>query len=248
MLRPSNERNWSPDQAVLARAEFDEDTVTIRNVRNFAYLREETYGADYYDKTIRLADVQTIDFILVPFAEMPILAHTMLSFGMAGGDQLAVSIEIRKELGETYAAWKGGLRQYEIMYVVGDERDLVKLRTSHRMDDVYVYHLKASPELVQGLFVDMMQRVEQLAEEPEFYDTLTNNCTTNLAGHVNRLSPNRIPYGLGVLLPGYSDRLLYSLGLLEARGTFAETKRRANVSEVARAAADSPDFSRVIRR
>jgi len=244
----SNYRDWSPDQAVLPFAEIGGDRVCVHNIRNCTYLSTDDYVVDYYDKTFDLDELSSVWFINVPFKYLPSLAHTMLSFGFDGGDYLAVSVEVRKEKGEQYAIIGGVLNRYEIMYVVGDERDLVKLRTNYRMDDVYVYRADATSEQARALFLDVMDRVNQLAATPEFYHTFDNNCTTNIVDHINRLNPDRVPRDIRVLLPGYSDRLAYELGLIEADLPFDQMKRRANVSHLARIYADSPDFSEKIRQ
>ena len=245
--RPSNARDWSPDQAVLATADFKRDRVEVRNIRNCTYLTADDYVVDHYDKTFDLDDLETVDFVMVPFKGAPALAHTLLSFGFAGGDYLAVSVEVRKERGETYSVVGGLLQQFEIMYVVADERDAVRLRTDYRHDDVYVYRARATPKQVRALFVDVMKRVNELAKKPEFYDTLTNNCTTNIARHINSLAPDRVPTDPRILLPGYSDRLAYDLGLLETDLPFAQAKKQARVASAdSRAAAG--DFSQAIRR
>ena len=188
------------------------------------------------------------DFIVVPFKDAPNLAHTMLSFGFDDGHYLAVSVEVRLEEGESYSPVKGALRQYEIMYVVADERDLIQLRTQHRKADVYVYRTRATPDQARSLLMDMMQRVNQLAEKPEFYNTFTNNCTTNIVLHINHLRPGRVPYDIRVLLPGQSDRLAYDLGLLDTKVSFEETKLAARVNNLAEIHRDHPDFSQLIRR
>src|SRR5690606_3335397 len=126
--------------------------------------------------------------------------------------------------------WLGSARQYEIMYVVADERDVIQLRANHRDEDVYRYRTTATPEQAQLLFVDVMQRTNELATHPEFYDTITNNCTTNIVRHVNRIQPNRLAYDWRVLLPGYSDQLAYQQGLIERHGTFEQTRARAHVN------------------
>jgi hypothetical protein len=183
---------------------------------------------------------------------MPRLAHTMLSFEFATPDgppqYLCASIEIRKEQGETYAAWKGSARQYELMYVLADERDVVQVRTNHRGEDVYRYRTTATPDQARLLLVDVLARANQLAARPEFYDTVSNNCTTNLVDHINRIRPGRVTYDYRVLLPGYSDKLAYDEGLIVPYGTFEETKLAAYVSGKALAAADREDFSQAIRR
>lgn len=248
VLRPSNDRNWVPEMSVVSRAETSGDEVTVHNIRNCSYLSEDTFVLDHYDKTYRLSDLQTVDFIVVPFKHSPSLAHTMLSFGFRDDQYLVVSVEVRREVGEAYSPVKGVLRQYELMYVVGDERDLILLRTKHRGDDVYIYRAKAPPDRVQLLFADVMQRVNQLADQPEFYHTLTNSCTSNIVSHVNKIRPGRIPFDIRNLLPGKSDRLAYDLGLLETTLPFEETRQRARVTERAARYQDRSDFSALIRR
>jgi hypothetical protein len=245
---PSNFRDWEPDQAVLPYAEISGDEVKVYNIRHCLYLDEKQYAARYYHQTYDLRKLDSVDLFVVPFRGTPSLAHTMLSFGFQGEEYLAISVEVRKEKGETYSPWLGMLGQYELTYVVGDERDLVGLRVNHRKDDVYLYRAKATPEQARSLFLDVMQRVNKLHEEPEFYHTITNNCTTNIAQHVNRLSPSRIPYDPRLLLSGYSDQLAYELGLLDTKLPFKEARRRAEVSDLVRKNADHVDFSARIRR
>jgi hypothetical protein len=247
IVGPSNYRGWSPDQAALPRAEFAGEQVTVRNVRNCRYLSADEYVLQYEDRSYDLRDVESVDFVVVPFQGLPALAHTMLSFGVRDGRRLAASVEIRREVGEAFAAWKGSLRQYEIMYVLGDERDLIDLRTTHRGDEVFVYRTTAKPAQARDLFVDVLERANELAKRPEYYDTLTNNCTTNIARHVNRLDADRVPYSVFVMLPGLSDRFAYEAGLIERRGSFDETRRLARVSRAARNYETSQDFSRRIR-
>ena len=247
-IAPSNDRVWSPDQAVLPYAIDTGDSLCIRNVRNCQYRAVDDYTVDYYDKYVDLSKVETVDFIVCPFQGVPILAHTMLSFGLGNGEYLAVSVEIRKEKGEAFSPLKGSLRQYEIMYVIGDERDLVKLRTNFRGEDVYVYRTTATPEQAQRLFVDVLNRVNKLHASPEFYDTLTNNCTNNIVYHVNRIKPSRVPYSLQVLFPGMADKYAKDLGLLATPLPIAEARQRARVNELALQFGDSPDFSRKIRQ
>lgn len=249
-LRPSNERDWSPDQAILPSAEYSEsgERVTIRNIRNCDYKSEMNYEVHHYDKTYDLTKLKTVDFIRVPFSSTPDLAHTMLSFGFDDREYLAVSVEIRKEKGETYQPVLAGMNKYEITYVVGDEHDLIGVRTEHRLNDVYLYPTNASPKEVRALFDDVMARVNKLTDEPEFYNTITNNCTTNLVDHVNHLRPGLVPYDYRVLLPGYSDRLAYDVGLLRREATFEQTRDKARVTDLAYRYREADDFSVQIRR
>jgi hypothetical protein len=252
MAAPSNLRNWEPDQAVLPYAEFHGNQVVAHNVRYCRYFDEDDFVVEYEDRTYNLSDLRGVDFFMIPFKDTPRLAHTMISFAFQpteGPPQyLAVSIEIRKEKGETYAAWKGSARQYELMYVLADERDVVELRTNHRGEDVYLYHSTATPEQAQMLLVDVLERTNQLASKPEFYETFRNNCTTNLVDHINRIHPERLKYDYRVLLPGYSDQLAFDEGLIVPQGTFEETKLKAYINGKALTAANREDFSQVIRR
>lgn len=232
----------------MPRAEFSGDAVTVRNVRNCRYLSADDYVVNFEDRDYDLAKLQTVDFIVCPFASAPNLAHTMLSFGFDDGEFLTVSVEARLEKGETYSPIRGALRQFELMYVVGDERDLVQLRTNYRKTDVYIYRANVEPDKVRALFVDMLGRANDLAERPEFYDTITNNCTSNIVSHVNRIKPGLIPQDIRVLLPGNSDQLAYELGLFDKSVPFSEEKRRAYVTDKAQQFADARDFSDKIRR
>jgi hypothetical protein len=180
----------------------------------------------------------------------PAIAHTFLSFEFAGGEHLAVSIETRKEQGEGYSTLKGFFRQYELFYVVSDERDVIRLRTNYRRDppeDVYIYRVTGENESGRRLFMEYMNRINALRTKPEFYNTLTTNCTTNIwtNSHVN---PGRVPLSWKILASGYVPEYLYEQGRLETRGlSFAELQRRAHVNARAKAANSAADFSRRIR-
>lgn len=248
VMHPSNDRDWRPDAVVLATAEIDRDEVTIRNIRNCSYASKDVFVVAHYDKKFNLESISSVDFIVVPFRNSSNLAHTMLSFGTDDGQHIAVSVEARLEKGESYSAVLGALRQFELMYVVGDERDLIHLRAKHRNDDVYIYPIRASRHQAQALFTDVMQRVNQLERKPEFYDTFMNNCTSSIIGHVNQLVPGKVPFDIRNFLPGLSDRIAYDLGLLEDAGSFEETRRRALVSLGGQPVHTAEDYSDYIRR
>lgn len=248
-IAPSNNRDWSPDLSQLSYGTSDPETgeVTITNIRNCEYVTEHDFVVNRYDRTFQLDDVESVDFIVVPFNETAALAHTMLSFGLRDGTWLTVSIEIRTEKKEKFNPLLGTTRQYELIYLFADERDLIRLRTRYRDADVYVYPTVATPEQSRKLLLGMIERANQLAREPEFYNTLTNNCTTNLAGHVNTLADNRIRYGWKVLLPGFSDKYAYDLGLLRNDVPFEDLRAMAYVNDLAEVHFNDPDFSRKIR-
>lgn len=246
--RASNDRDWMPLQARVATAEYHGSQVTIHNVRNTEFRTADDYTVRWEDRTYDLDKIKSLDYVVVPFPESPAIAHTMLSFGFEGGDYLDVSVETRKEKGEGYGMLAGVMNQYEIIYILGDEHDLIQLRTHHWMNDVYLYRTRAKPEEAREIFRDVLKRVNQLAIRPEFYNTLTNNCTTNIRSHINKLFPDRIPYDFRVLFPGRSDELAYDLGLLDTDDTFQHTRERARINYLAYLYGDDPDFSVKIRQ
>jgi hypothetical protein len=244
---PSNYRNWKAEFATLPEATLADDVVQIKNVRNCLWVTDEDFILRHYDRTFRLSDVRSVDFFVVPFTGAEILAHTMLSFGLADGTYLAISVEVRLEEGTQYDPLLGAMRQFELTYVVADERDVVLLRTAHRKVDVYCYRSTASPAQAQAMLKDMLARVNGLARQPEFYDTITNNCTTNIVDHINRLAAGRAPADVRVMLPGLADQYAYDLGLIDRKLPFAETKRRARINDLADQYLEAPDFSQKIR-
>ncbi len=245
--QPSHHRNWRADLSVLPYAEINSDSIRLFNIRDCVYRTEDDYDVRHFNRTILLNEVKTIDFIVVPFKETPLLAHTMLSFGLADGEQLVYSVEARLQKGQSYAAVGGALGAFELMYVVGTEKDLIRLRTHVRKVDVYLYPILATPTQVQKVFLAANARVNSIARKPEFYDTLTNNCTTNIVDLVNELRPGAIPQDIRVLLPGHSDRLAYDLGLLAMRGPFEQIKQACKINVVAELNRDDPNFSSKIR-
>ncbi len=248
-LQPSNFRDWSPQFARLPYAIVSEQgEIQLRNIRFNEYVTENDFIPNYYDRTFHIDDVQSVDFFVVPFRGLEFMAHTMLSFGLRDGTYISVSAEIRTEKGEKYSPILGMGNQFELTYVVADERDLVRLRTRHRDADVYLYPTVATPAQAQALFLDVLQRVNELMNQPEFYGTLRNNCTTNIVNHINRLAPNRVAYSLRVLLPGLSDRYAYDLGLLDQSVPFEQLKQSAWINDLAERFYDDPDFSQQIRR
>ncbi len=243
----SHHRDWRTDLAVLPYAEIRNDRVRLFNIRNCNYRTETDYDVRHFDREIMLSDVRTIDFIVVPFKETPLLAHTMLSFGMADGEHIVFSVEARLQKGQSYAAIGGAMNEFELIYVVGSEKDLIRLRTDVRKVDVYLYPILATPPQVQKVFLAASARVNGIARQPEFYDTLTNNCTTNIVDLINELKPGAIPQDIRVLLPGHSDRLAYDLGLLAVHGPFDQIKTSSKINLAAQLNRDASDFSQRIR-
>lgn len=245
--RPSNDRAWARDQRALPRATFAGDSVRIANVRDIRYRSTSDYDVALDERAYDLRELESVWFAVEPFSGVRGPAHTFVSFGFRDGAYVAISVEIRKEEGESFSPLRGLLRTYELMYVVGDERDLVKLRSNHRGDDVFLYRTTATPEKGRALFRSMLRRANALAERPEFYNTLTSTCTTNIVRHVNEIAPKRVPFSYRVLLPAYADELAYEIGLLDTTVAFDSLRARAHINARAATHADSPEFSRLIR-
>jgi hypothetical protein len=246
-LRPSNERDWQPEVARLAYATVNGDMVTVHNIRNFDYRTETDFTPAYYDRTYDLKKLDSGDLVAVYWIG-PAIAHLLLSFGF-GDDHLANSIEARKEKGEGYSSAKGFFRQYELYYVVADERDVVRVRTNYRKDppeDVYVYPLRVPRENIRRVFLEYVHKLNALRERPEFYNTLTTNCTTAILMNT-RVNPGSLPFSWKVLLSGYTPAYVYESGRIDQSLPFEELKRRSLVNAAAQAADQAPDFSRRIR-
>ena len=249
-LAPSNDRPWQRDVAVLPSATIDGNLITLHNVRNFKYRSEYDYTPAYYDKQVRLDELVGVDLIATYWMG-PSIAHVFLSFAFADGQHVAVSIETRKEVGESYSTLNGFFRQYELYYVVADERDVIGLRTNHRQDppeQVYLYRLQGDLENARRLFMAYIERINQLHERPEFYNTLTTNCTTSI-WMSSLVNAQHLPFSWKLLASGYVPQYLHEQGrLLGGQRPFAELQREALVNDKALAAGDSPAFSRLIRQ
>jgi hypothetical protein len=248
-FQPSNDRKWSQNHAVLQTAEFNGNWVTVHNIRYSKYETEEQYTTQYYDATFDLNDIQTIDLVVVPFRGLSRLAHVESSFGFADGRHLGMSIEARYEEGERYDPLGAGLRQFELIYVLADERDMIRLGTDINKNDVHIYRLNIEAGEVRTMFVDALQRANKLAKNPEFYHPLTNSCVTNLIGHINKGKPKAIPKEYRTLLPGLMDHYVYDLKLVDtAAKTFQEAKENAKVNWLVEKFGDLEYFSAGIRQ
>ena len=247
--RPRSDRDWAPDHKIEARVTFEAESVRVDSVRDFRHSRGGAFEAAYRSERFDLADVRRVWFALAPFTgAWSGLAHTFVSFELAGGRFLAVSVEARRERGEAYSLWGGLTRRFEVTYVVGTESDLLGVRAL-RGDILYLYPSEASPDQAREMLADMLRRAQALQAEPEFYNTVTNNSATNLREHVNRVAPEPLPFGWGILFPGYSDELALERGLLATDLSLEAARVRYRVDERAKAvlAEGAPDFSVRIR-
>jgi len=244
-IAPSNSGDWAPDVARIASASIDGSRVTIQNVRNFGYRSESDYDQRWETRTYDLDRIHGLDLFLSFWGPNQI-AHTIVSWEFDDGQHLAISIETRKERGEAYSALRGFFRQYELYYVIADERDLVGLRTNYRGEQVYLYRIGIRPSQARALLVDYLNEVNRLGDHPRWYNALTQNCTTTIRGHVQSAGADgRLDWRL--LANGHLDELLYERGQIDTALPLAELRARSNITERAKAAGDSPEFSARIR-
>ncbi len=244
-ITPSNDRDWAPDVASIPSAEIVGDRLTIHNVRNFDYRSETDYTPRWEDRTYDLSKLRTVDVMLVYWGS-PAIAHAMVSFGFEGDQYLAVSIEARREKTEYYSAIQGFFRQYELIYIFADERDVVRLRTNYRHEDVYLYRTTAPPADARALLESYLDRANALARSPEFYNALTSNCATNILGHARSANlPSQMSWR--VLLSGYLPWQLYTNHRINTSLPFEELVAKSHVNAVANQADKDPEFSKTIR-
>src|SRR5215471_18449670 len=247
-ISPKQDRDWAPEYARPPYATINGDLVTIHNIRNFDYRTETDFTPRYYDKTFDLRQLDSVD-VIASYWMGDAIAHTIVSFGFAGKDFIAISIETRRQRHQSYSTIAGFFKQYELFYVVADERDLIGLRTNYRKDppeDVYIYRTRAPADNARRLFLDYIREINSLAEKPEFYNALTTNCTTSILTHT-RVNRGDVPLSWKILLSGYVPQYLYERAAIDTSLPFEELKRRSRVNSAAQAADQAADFSQRIR-
>ncbi|MEE2828332.1 MAG: DUF4105 domain-containing protein [Myxococcota bacterium] len=246
-VQPSQERDWMEYQLRLPWFEIEGDRVRAHEVRNFRYRSTSEWEPAWYDADFRLSELEEAYFVVEHFSDHDFIAHTLVSFRFSGDRFLAFSVELRKERGETYSPLRGLFRQYELVYVVADERDVLQLRTNHRHSRVRIHPIVADADRIEAYFLDLVARTNNLKERPEYYNSVTSSCTTNLADHLEAVTEHRVSFDKRVYLPGYASSLAWELGLL-GEGDLDDLLRRDAVTESrVEAARDSEQFSLVIR-
>lgn len=244
-IAPSHDREWRPEVAVMPRAIIDGDRVTLTDVRDFQFRSRDDFTVRYEERTVLLSHLTGVDFFISYWVPGPI-GHTFVSFIFDNAPPLCISIETRPEIGEGFDPLASMFKQFELIYVVGDERDVVGWRTNHRDEDVYLYRIQTSPEAARRLFLVYLERINELADRAEFYHLLSNSCTINIVRYANAAGR---PGGFDFrhLLNGLVDQYLYASGRLDTSLPFAELRRRSQINAAAQAAGDAPDFSDRIR-
>jgi len=242
LKQPSHDRDWRSDVAVMPEVEIDGDRVVLRGFRNFSYRAADDFTVRYEEREVLLSDLQAVDLFVAYWKPGPV-AHTFVSFVFDNAPPVCVSIEARLEEGESYSLLASCFKESELIYVVGDERDLVGSRVGHRGHDVYLYRTNATPGQAQELFLAYVEKINSLAGQPEFYHLLSNNCTVNIWLHAGR----RRSFDPRVLMNGYADRYAYAMGILDRSVPFAELRERAMIQPDAIETVEDDGFSERIR-
>lgn len=246
---PSLYRDWEPLDSVLPIISWSGDVVTIENIRNNTWETDTKYTPWFLSGTYDIRDIEKVYYVITPFSDRDGPAHTMLTFTFSWWRHLAISAEIRKERWEAFDALWGLLNQYELHYVIATEEDIIKLRTNYRKNQVYMYPINTPQEKMQQLFHSLLMRADKLTKEPEFYNTLWNNCTTSILTHANALRKEKLDGGRYTILPAHSDELVYAAGLIDTRLPLSEAREYYRIDEIARWSVRSGiDFSNSIRR
>lgn len=242
----SNDRTWCADVAVLPWAEIDGDRLTVHNIRRCDYRSEKDFTVRHRDDTFDLSRMTGVDLFHVYWGS-PSIAHTMLSFGFDDGRHLCLSVETRREEGEVYDALKGFFRQYEIMYVFADETDLVKLRTNHRGETVYLYPLAVPIEGARAVLVEYLKAATDLRENPQWYNARTDNCTTTLIGHSRHTATPEARFDWRWILNGHLHEVMHERGTIDNTVPLEALRERCFINDRAKACVDDAQFSRAIR-
>jgi Domain of unknown function (DUF4105) len=247
-LKPTNSGSWEPNNTRTAWAEANGDRVTIHNLRNCDYRTETDYANCWSDRTIYLSQISGADLFLTNWG-LSFASHPIVSFQFGDREHIAFSIEARYRPGQEYSTIRGFFRQYGLIFIVADERDLIRLRTNYRKDEeVYMYRLRFPPETVRAVFLTYVTYLNHLKDDPEWYNAVTRNCTTTLDRQLAADTNNPQPWNYQYLLNGTLDKLLFERGRLVSEGLpFPELKEREHINAAARSADQSPDFSGLIR-
>jgi len=245
-IKPSHDRVWADDVARMVTGKVEGGVVTLDQVRNFDWRSDTDYTPRWETRSYDLKQLRTVD-VAMSYWMGPAIAHTLVSFGFADGRYLTFSIEIRKERSESFDGLAGFFKKYETVLIAADERDILRVRTNVRGEDMWLYRLNMAPATMRSLFMAYLAEGEQLKREPHFYNTLTSNCTTIIFEMARRITPG-LPLDWRLLASGYLDRYLYDIGALAGSGDFKSLREQAHITTKAHAADQAEDYSHRIRR
>ena len=246
-LKPTNRSDWQPDNAQTAYADINGDQVTIHNFRNCSYRTETDYTCQWETRSYNLSNLRGADAFITWWGS-PWIAHPIASFDFGDQGHVAMSIETRDVMGQSYSAIRGFFRQYALTYIATDERDVIRLRTDYRKDEeVYLFRTTVKPEMARKIFLDYLERANELHRQPEWYNAITNNCTTNIVVSADQARKTRMRLDYRILLSGYLPNYAYDMGATDTSIPFERLRDLARIHDKAAHADTDPDFSAKIR-
>jgi hypothetical protein len=250
--QPSNDRDWEFGMATLPSASFEGDTVHLRNVRDFHWTPDGGATPAYVDRSVSPDHLERVWFVEEPFALEPFssfeaVAHTYFVFDFTDQPPLALSVEARRERGETFDIVKGLLNDFELIYIWGTEQDVTGRRAIVEHNRLYMYPLTIPLESARALLLQLAQTSGDLETHPRFYNSLTSNCTNELARVANLVQSDAIPNDIALIFPGYSDELLYRLGFVPTNVSLPQLRENVFVTDEVAADLNDPDFSARLR-
>jgi hypothetical protein len=245
-LQPTNDHEWADDVAQITTGTRDGNRVTLHNVRNFDWRTETDYTQRWETRSYDLDHLRTVDMIMSYWGG-PAIAHMLISFGFGDGAQVVFSVEVRRQKAQAFSEIGGFFNDFELSIIAADERDVVRLRTNVRGEDVYLYRLQLPQRAMRLLFLGYVGEANRLVDSPRFYNTITVNCTTLVYQMMNRIV-GRLPLDYRLLFSGYLPGYVYRVGGLNRRCSLQELRERGRIAERAKESDRSKSFSADIRR
>lgn len=245
-IKPMQNQNWQTNVAETAWTERDGDKITIHNVRNFEYEPSQPPKPRWETRVVDLNELQAVD-LFINFWGSTLISHPIVSFQFGPDQHVAISVETRMAQGQSYSTIRGFFKQFALIYIVADERDVVRVRTNYRHEQLYLYRTSIQPERARALFLSYLKTVNALHEHAQFYNAVTSNCTTNVRTHTAATTTKPAPWDWRMLVNGTVDELVYENGGFASHLPFAELKEKSLIDARAQAADQAPNFSELIR-